>query len=65
MLRFYLNTLALERSCLMHIMSMEYADLCFVYDFFYCNTTFLFDHHDHSLKLKEQPVYVTHLLKLD
>lgn len=44
---------------------MEYADLCFVYDFFYCNTTFLFDHHDHSLKLKEQPVYVTHLLKLD
>lgn len=33
--------------------------------FFYCNTTFLFDHHDHSLKLKEQPVYVTHLLKLD
>lgn len=35
MLRFYLNTLALERFCLMHIMSMEYADLCFVYDFFF------------------------------
>lgn len=51
----FLITLALARSCLMYVVSMERADLCFVHIFFVCVcvcvsciTTFLFDYHAHS-----------------
>lgn len=66
----FLNTLALARSCLMYVVSMERADLCFVHIYILCVCVCVFPVLPLSYliimlihkTLKRQPICVTHLL---